>query len=142
MSVHLKRVGARILAEANDLKRTVPALANELGLDLDLVTTVVEGRGDVDSARKVVDLMVASYPIRLADLWIEPDDTDEGVRIMRAEESAATSRVFERKTAKGTLEPFYEYRDSASNGPRGARASPTHLRGGQQEIRSRIARVL
>ncbi|MBO6787810.1 MAG: hypothetical protein JJ900_13245 [Rhodospirillales bacterium] len=82
-------------------------------MDLDLVTTVVEGRGDVDSARKVVDLMVASYPIRLADLWIEPDDTDEGVRIMRAEESAATSRVFERKTAKGTLEPFYEYRDTA-----------------------------
>ena len=38
---HLKRLGRRILAEANDLKRTPEALANDLGYELSVIESVI-----------------------------------------------------------------------------------------------------
>lgn len=110
---HLVAVGARIFSEANDLKRTVEALAREIGFDLDTVRAVVEGRAEAGTAESVVRAMADTYPVSLSDLWVEPDDTDAGVKIMRAEDSAATARVFERKDRSGGFSPYYEYRDTA-----------------------------
>jgi len=110
---HLSDLGARIFSEANDLKRTPEALAAEIGMDLDTISAVLEGRAPAGTADAVVRAMTDTYPISLADLWVEPDDTDDGVRITRAGESEKTSRVFERKNRDGGLSPYYEYRDTA-----------------------------
>jgi hypothetical protein len=111
--IFLKALGARILNEANDLKRTPAALARELKVSPALVDAVIAGNAATDAARELVLAMAAAYPISLADIWLEADDTDAGVRIMRAAASKASSRVFERKDRTGSLAPYYEYRDTA-----------------------------
>jgi hypothetical protein len=108
-----KALGARILSEANDLKRTREALASELGLAQSLVDAVIDGSAALDQAQNLVRAMSETYPIALSDLWLEPDDTSDGAVIMRADASRATSRVFERKDRTGDLKPYYEYRDTA-----------------------------
>jgi methylphosphonate synthase len=88
-------------------------LAVEIDMDTQTIQAVIEGRAGVEMAEAVVRAMTDKYPISLADLWVEPDDTERGVRIMRAQESAAMSRVFDRKDQNGGLTPYYEYRDTA-----------------------------
>ena len=110
---YLKRLGGRVLSEANDLKRTPQALAAELGWEPDEVARIIAGNSSVESARQLLVAMADAYPVSLADLWVEPDDTDHGVRVMRAQESAASARVFERPMRDGALAPYYEYRDTA-----------------------------
>lgn len=108
-----KALGARILSEANDLKRTPEALADELNLDRTHLSKVINGELGVEPAREIVRQMADTYPVRLADLWIEPDDTDAGVKVMRAAESLAGARIFERKNREGGESRYYEYRDTA-----------------------------
>ena len=69
---HLSDLGARIFSEANDLKRTPEALAAEIGMDLDTISAVLEGRAPAGTADAVVRAMTDTYPISLADLWVEP----------------------------------------------------------------------
>ena len=52
---YLRAVGARILSQANDLKRTPETLALELGLDLEKIQAVIQGDASVEEARIVVD---------------------------------------------------------------------------------------
>jgi len=110
---YLKELGARILGEANDLKRTPEALAQDLGWHLDEVRDVINGAAAPERARELLMTMADIYPISLRDLWVEPDDTDSGVRHMRADESLATSRIFRRIDRSGALTDYYEYRDTA-----------------------------
>ncbi len=112
-SKYRKALGARILSEANDLKRTRQALAAELGIELKLVDSIIDGRASLEEAHKLVRSMAAHYPVSLIDLWLEADDTDDGALIMRAADSDATARVFERKNGSGELSAYYEYRDTA-----------------------------
>jgi hypothetical protein len=108
-----KALGARILSEANDLKRTRQAMAVELGVEPALVDSVINGQASLEEALDLVRSMAAHYPISLSNLWLEADDTDDGAVIMRAADSVATARVFDRKNATGELTPYYEYRDTA-----------------------------
>ncbi|HIL96466.1 MAG TPA: hypothetical protein EYG51_11170 [Pseudomonadales bacterium] len=112
-SKYLRQLGARILCEANDLKRTPEALASELGVDLDFVTGVIEGNQEFSSVRDFIWKMAEFYPISLADLWLEIDDTVDGALIMDKAASTETARIFERPDTSGALMPYYEYRDTA-----------------------------
>lgn len=118
-AAYLKNLGARILSESNDLKRTPEALARELSLDFSDVMAVIEGRTDLAAARALVDKMTEIYPVRFIDIWLEPDDTDRGALFMTKSQSAETSRIFNRCDRHGELTPYYEYRDTAMsrNGP-------------------------
>ena len=109
----LKQLGARILNEANDLKRTPDALAEEMGVELDFVTGIIAGNRDIDQVRDFVWKMTEFYPISLADIWLDTNDTVDGAVIVRAADSAATSRIFERADGTGALSDYYEYRDTA-----------------------------
>jgi mannose-6-phosphate isomerase-like protein (cupin superfamily) len=106
-------LGARILENANDLKRTPEVLATELGLDEAVVCTVIAGKADVATARALLERMAATYPISLSDLWVESPDTDQGVRWMAEDESRRSARVFSRKDGLGRVGPYLEYRDTA-----------------------------
>ena len=108
-----KALGARILAEANDLKRTPAALADELGLAREKVDAVIAGAATPREAQDVIRAMVNHYPVALADLWLEQDDTTDGVHLMHAADSKRTARVFDRKDKTHRDTPYYEYRDTA-----------------------------
>ena len=116
---YVRRIGARVFGEANDLKRTPQALADDLGKPLDLIEQVIAGEADIETAEGLLHAIAKLYPISLADIWVEHDDTDAGVWVVSAKESAATSRVFERLDGDGELGDYYEYRDTAmsSRGP-------------------------
>ena len=98
---HLKILGKRILAEANDLKRTPEALAHDLGYELSVVQSVIDGKADLEVTKTLLTGMCENYPISLSDLWVDADDTTEGVKLMRAHDSQSTTRVFSRKDRFG-----------------------------------------
>lgn len=116
---YLKRIGARILSEANDLKRTPEALASELDLSYDAVHAVMQGEASLKDARALAEAVSAAYPVAFTDLWVEADDTVDGAVVMRASDSQASSRIFDRPDRTGSAKPYYEYRDTAMsrNGP-------------------------
>ena len=110
---YLKSLGARILSEANDLKRTAETLAAELGFSLDQVQDVIAGESNRATAHAVLHAMTEVYPVSIADLWVEYDDTNWGVRIVSASESKGSQRVIERRDRDSVWSPYYEYRDTA-----------------------------
>ena len=110
---YLRTLGARLLSEANDLKRTPEALASDLGYEQGQITAVLAGQSDVETARAVLQAMADIYPVSLADLWVDQDDTVHGVRVVTSDESIASSRVFHRKNREGSPSPYYEYCDTA-----------------------------
>ncbi len=110
---YLKALGARVLSEANDLKRTPEALAKELGLDCAVIDAVIAGRADEQTAQQLMQAMAARYPIELGELIVAPDDTEEGVRTLAATDSRASARIIRRPDRTGSSQPYYEYRDTA-----------------------------
>ena len=102
---YAKRLGSRIFSEANDLKRTPDALARELGWEIADVQRVINGEADIETSKALLMQMTEAYPVALSALWLDPDDTDEGVVIMSSAASAASGRVFERKDRNGELSP-------------------------------------
>jgi hypothetical protein len=109
----LRALGARILSEANDLKRTPEALAQELSVPLATVRSVIAGDAPPQTAEELLNAMAKVYPVARADLLVERDDTDGGVRIMRAAASESTARVFARRNRSDAQSSYYEYRDTA-----------------------------
>ncbi|MGJ3259886.1 MAG: hypothetical protein ACFE0S_09805 [Rhodospirillales bacterium] len=110
---YLMRQGAHILSVANDLKRTPEALAEELGYPYPFMTAALAGKVTLDEMSGLTDRMYQTYPVSMAELWIDRDETDGGVRVMSESESRASSRVFERVDGHGNSSPYYEYRDTA-----------------------------
>ncbi|WNK00307.1 hypothetical protein L2D14_02510 [Thalassospiraceae bacterium LMO-JJ14] len=106
-------LGARILSEANDLKRTPDALAGEIGISAETLSNIISGAAGASAAADILHKMSRTYPVSIADLWLDDDDTNDGVRVMRAAESEASSRVFDRDDRNGDKTPYYEYRDTA-----------------------------
>jgi methylphosphonate synthase len=110
---YLKSLGARIRSEANDLKRTPEVLARELGMRGEIVNSVLAGDANIETAQNMLLAMSEVYPISLADIWVDADDTDHGIRLMTAESSKESSRVFDRPDKNGKQNEYYEYRDTA-----------------------------
>ena len=108
-----KRLGARILSESNDLKRTPIALAEETGYQLDIVLQIINGNAPVSEILKFITKIVSIYPIKRSDLEIDIDDSKSGALILKKHESFLTSRVFSRVNNLGIETPYYEYRDTA-----------------------------
>ena len=110
---YLEAIGARILSEANDLKRTVESMANELGLDTGHLKNVISGNCSRSEAFHVIDKIEETYPVDSSDLRLIQDDSEFGVLYFSAEKSIDSSRIFNRKDKGGDKNPFYEYRDTA-----------------------------
>ena len=110
---HPEALHLKALNEANDLKRTPEALAAELEIEVSLVHRVIEGRATLAASLDLLHAMTNKYLISLADIWLDEDDTNDGVRVMTAADTAGSSRVFERLDRHGGESPYYEYRDTA-----------------------------
>jgi hypothetical protein len=112
-TTYTRSLGARLLGEANDLKRTAESMADEMGMPLERLRAAMDGLLQPDEYRELFTAIAGRYPIAFGRLWIEPVDTTAGVRHMTAAESESSSRVFTRKDRTGALTPYYEYRDTA-----------------------------
>jgi hypothetical protein len=109
----LKAMGARIRSELNDLKRTPESCAQELGMPVQQVLSVLDGTAAAAQTLALVDALGDHYPIDKSDLLLLADDCTDGARIMRAAESKASARIFDRADRSGARTPYYEYRDTA-----------------------------
>ncbi len=112
-NAYLKAVGARILSEANDLKRTVPAVAEEMSLELEAVERIIAGEASKETVFAFIDRFESLYPVDGGDLRLIDDDCSNGVVYFSKSVSESTSRVFNRLNSAGERTPFYEYRDTA-----------------------------
>jgi hypothetical protein len=93
---YIKTLGARILSEANDLKRTSPLLCADVGITYAMLRAVYAGTVELALVQDIIDKMLRVYPCNLNQLWVDADDTVAGVRIMRQSASAASARVMKR----------------------------------------------
>ena len=65
-----ERIGARILSEANDLKRTVITLSKEIGIDFEKIKQIIEGNCKIEESYDVIRRMGECYSIDISDLFL------------------------------------------------------------------------
>ena len=105
-NLELVRFGNYFLGMLNDLKRRPEDAANELNVPLEEITDIIEGKKEITS--EIISRAVKIWPVNYRDFFLIHDDCPDGLKIMRNEDSAKSSRVMDR----GGL-PYYEYRDTA-----------------------------
>tara|TARA_B100000900_G_C20596396_1_gene723586 strand:- start:2207 stop:3586 length:1380 start_codon:yes stop_codon:yes gene_type:complete len=110
----VKKIGQRILSEANDLKRTFESICDELHIDIARFNDVFSGSASYDEAIELAKLISTNYPVKLGDLILEIPDTDRGLKLMRKKASELSKRVFLRLDRNQKRTPYYEYRDTAT----------------------------
>lgn len=101
-----RRAAALLRAAANDLKRDDTTAEADLGLAPGTFAGLTSGEQPVDLA--LLGRAAEVWPLNERDLLPGHDDTSRRVRVMRAKESEASSRVL----ARGG-DDYYEYRDTA-----------------------------
>jgi hypothetical protein len=100
------RSASLLRSVANDLKRNDALAERDLKLEPGRMAELSGGRGEIP-----LDLVVRAaetWPVNERDLLPMRDDCPEGLILMRASESAASSRVLQRGGSD-----YYEYRDTA-----------------------------
>lgn len=110
----VKKIGQRLLSEANDLKRTFQSIASELDIDINRLERITQGEASFADTMSIAQLFAENYPVRLGDLVLDFSDHSSGIKIMRAEESESSGRIFDRADKDGNRTPYYEYRDTAT----------------------------
>jgi methylphosphonate synthase len=101
-----KRAAENFQSILNDLKRRPEDAAADLDLDLSDVLSILAGKTAV--TQEIVEKATQVWPVSNRDFYLLRDDAPQAVRVMRAAESAASSR-----TMKRAGEDYYEYRDTA-----------------------------
>jgi methylphosphonate synthase len=112
-SEYLKSIGARILSEANDLKRTVESMADDLNIDSKYLQKVIDGNCTKVDTFNIINLIEKTYPVDSSDLLLINDDCQNGILYFSADQSKKTSRIFDRIDKKNKRTQYYEYRDTA-----------------------------
>ena len=102
----LVRFGNYFLGMLNDLKRRPKDAAKELNISLEDIMDIIEGRKEISS--EIIVRAKKIWPVSSRDFYLIEDDCPNGIKIMRAEDSAKSSRIMERGGS-----PYYEYRDTA-----------------------------
>jgi len=102
----LKRSGYNFLGLINDIKRRPEDAASELGVDIEEINSIIEGRKEI--SYELIEKAIAKWPLNPRDFFLINDDCPTGVKIMRADQSTNSSRIMDRGGS-----PYYEYRDTA-----------------------------
>ena len=102
----MKRGGRNFLGILNDLKRRPEDASKELGVSLEQINEILEGKIPIsyDLVQKATEI----WPVNSRDFYLVHDDCPSGVKTMTSEESERTKRVMDRSG-----KPYYEYRDTA-----------------------------
>ena len=99
------RFGRYLLGILNDLKRRPIDAAKELNISLEEMNDILEGYKEIPP--EIITRAKTIWPINLRDFYLLEDDCPNGVKIMRENESAESSRIMTRGE-----NPYYEYRDT------------------------------
>jgi len=110
---YLKSIGARVLCELNDLKRTIETAAQELGYQLDNLKNILKGNCTEKEILDLINKMGQTYPIDHLQLCLLKDDTINGIRFFDSKQSKESSRIYKRPNRSGQLTNYYDYRDTA-----------------------------
>ena len=102
----LVRFGNYFLGMLNDLKRRPEDAAKELNVTIEEIMDIIEGKNEI--SLEIISRAVKIWPVNYRDFFLIHDDCPNGIKIMRNDDSAKSSRVMDR----GGL-PYYEYRDTA-----------------------------
>lgn len=100
------RAAATLRGILNDLKRNEEVAAHELGIAPDILRRALSGNEPLPYS--VVEKAAGIWPVNERDFLPLLDDAPDGVHIMRAADSARTSRIIKRAGVE-----YYEYRDTA-----------------------------
>ena len=100
-----KRIGSNFLGILNDLKRRPEDAAKDLGVTIDEISLIINGKKILTS--DIISRAAKIWPINERDFYIIKDDCDFGIKIMTNENSKQSSRIMERAG-----KPYYEYRDT------------------------------
>ena len=75
-----KKLGKRILSEANDLKRTVSALANDIDVDKKLMQQIVDGECELKDTYEVhrISSLIVSLDRRVNVITLIPVKNNTG----------------------------------------------------------------
>tara|TARA_Y100000741_G_scaffold271275_1_gene211383 strand:+ start:206 stop:1573 length:1368 start_codon:yes stop_codon:yes gene_type:complete len=98
--------GSNFLGILNDIKRRPEDAAEELGISLETITAIIEGKSDL--SYEIIERATKIWPVNKRDFFIIEDDCPQGIKIMTAQNSEKSKRVMERAG-----KPYYEYRDTA-----------------------------
>ena len=98
--------GSNFLGILNDIKRRPEEAAEELGISLETITAIIEGKSDL--SYEIIERATKIWPVNKRDFFIIEDDCPQGIKIMTAQNSEKSKRVMERAG-----KPYYEYRDTA-----------------------------
>lgn len=106
MDNYQKRSGQNLQGIINDLKRRPEDAARELQVPLHDFNSYLRGEAEIPA--EIITRATKIWPVNERDFYCLRDDAPTGVKIMRAAESAQSSRIMERAG-----KPYYEYRDTA-----------------------------
>jgi len=106
LELERKRIGSNFLGILNDLKRRPEDAAEELGVTLVEINSIIEGKQELSF--DLVSKAIKIWPVNTRDFFIVRDDCETGIKIMTATESKDSSRIMDRAD-----KPYYEYRDTA-----------------------------
>lgn len=104
--LELIKSGQNFLGILNDIKRRPEDAAMELGVSLEEINAIIEGKKAL--SQQIIETATRVWPVNARDFFIIHDDCPIGIKIMNAGESKKSSRIMERAG-----KPYYEYRDTA-----------------------------
>ncbi|ABX12053.1 methylphosphonate synthase [Nitrosopumilus maritimus] len=103
---YLIRSGNNFLGILNDIKRRPEDAANELGVSIEEINSIISGKQKISPS--LIEKAVNIWPVNERDFYIVSDDCSSGILIMTSQDSIKSSRIMERAG-----KPYYEYRDTA-----------------------------
>ena len=89
-----KRIGSNFLGILNDIKRRPVDAARELGISVEDINLIIEGKKKLSS--EIIDQAAKIWPVNERDFHIIHDDCISGIKIMRSSDSEKSSRIMER----------------------------------------------
>ena len=67
----VKLIGRRLLAEANDLKRTLATVENDLHLQENDLEMISCGKMSMQRTLTIVNLFAEKYPVKISDILLD-----------------------------------------------------------------------
>jgi hypothetical protein len=116
---YIQAIGQRLLAEANDLKRPLGIIEQEMNFEDGLMEGLLNGDIELDLAAEILKRVNQMYPVSLNSLWVELDDSQDGIRVQKKADSEASARVLDRPEFSPGSAPALAAQKPASPGGAG-----------------------
>ena len=112
----LKKHGVLVQTSMNDLKRTVSVVAAEIGVDVDVLASIVRGSiTNTHTVERIVSTLRQTYPINARHITLTADTSHCGMWHMTKQQSETSARIFTRTNTNGETKPYYRYMDTATS---------------------------